>query len=183
MFLSFFDLHTPTDTSIMHIVVTLNLLILMISILNVDSQPVSQIEQICSTIEKRFAVPFPDMHRFLSTSHRVDKHGRQTHHEHGSKKQDCHACLCSLNKDSEEMSNFINIFIGEHGQAPAFNIFESCEQISKRENVNQVCSDRLNKRWKSSVEGPMAIDFINQMLEARKVQSYPYSSEIDPYLV
>ncbi len=38
----------------------------------------------------------------------------------------------SITKDSEEMSNFINIFIEEHGQPPAFNIFESCEQIAKR---------------------------------------------------
>lgn len=30
------------------------------------------------------------------------------------------------------MSNFLNIFIEEHGQAPAFNIFESCEQVAKR---------------------------------------------------
>lgn len=47
----------------------------------------------------------------------------------------------------------------------------------------QVCSSRVNKRWKGSVAGPMAIDFINQMLEARKVKSYPYSAEMDPYLV
>jgi len=47
----------------------------------------------------------------------------------------------------------------------------------------QVCSSRIDKRWKGSVEGPMAIDFINQMLEARKVKSYPYSAEMDPYLV
>jgi hypothetical protein len=50
-------------------------------------------------------------------------------------------------------------------------------------SIRQVCSSRLNKRWKGSVEGPMAIDFINQMLEARKVKSYPYSAEMDPYLV
>jgi len=30
------------------------------------------------------------------------------------------------------MSNFISIFIEEHGQAPAFNLFESCEQVAKR---------------------------------------------------
>jgi hypothetical protein len=30
------------------------------------------------------------------------------------------------------MSNFISIFVEEHGQPPAFNIFESCEQIAKR---------------------------------------------------
>jgi hypothetical protein len=47
----------------------------------------------------------------------------------------------------------------------------------------QVCSSRIAKRWKGSVSGPMAIDYINQMLEARKVKSYPYSAEIDPYLV
>ena len=28
--------------------------------------------------------------------------------------------------------NFINIFVQEHGQTPAFNIFESCELIAKR---------------------------------------------------
>jgi len=30
------------------------------------------------------------------------------------------------------MSNFINIFTEQHGQLPAFNIFESCEQVAKR---------------------------------------------------
>ncbi len=38
----------------------------------------------------------------------------------------------SISKDSEEMTNFISIFIEEHGQAPAFNLFESCEQVAKR---------------------------------------------------
>ena len=38
----------------------------------------------------------------------------------------------SISKDSEEMSNFIDIFTQEHGQAPAFNLFESCEQVAKR---------------------------------------------------
>jgi len=38
----------------------------------------------------------------------------------------------SISKDSEEMSNFLSIFIEEHGQEPAFNLFESCEQIAKR---------------------------------------------------
>jgi hypothetical protein len=49
--------------------------------------------------EKRFAVPFPDMNRFLSTSHKL-------HHDHkdsttktgtdttGTKKHDFHAYLC-----------------------------------------------------------------------------------------
>jgi hypothetical protein len=86
------------------------------------------------------------------------------------------------------MSNFISIFIEEHGQPPAFNLFESCEQVAKRDKsairLDEVCPARITKRWKgSSVEGPMAIDFINQMLEARKVKSYPYSAEMDPYLV
>lgn len=53
-------------------------------------------------------------------------------------------------------------------------------QLNELENV---CSSRISKRWKSSVEGPISIDFINQMLEARKVKSYPYSAEMDPYLV
>jgi hypothetical protein len=50
-------------------------------------------------------------------------------------------------------------------------------------SFRQVCSSRIGKRWKDSVEGPMAINFIHQMLEARKVKSYPYSAEMDPYLV
>jgi len=29
----------------------------------------------------------------------------------------------------------------------------------------------------------MSIDYINQMLESRKVKSYPYSAEVDPYIV
>lgn len=87
------------------------------------------------------------------------------------------------------MSNFITLFVEEHGQEPAFNLFESCEQVAKRDEpagasaFEQVCSSRVSKRWKGSVAGPMAIDFINQMLEARKVKSYPYSAEMDPYLV
>jgi len=171
---------------------------------NLDHLSPSQIDHLCSYIEKtklpspekRFAVPFPDMNRFLSTSHKLHHHH---HHEEpttksdtevGTKKHDFHAYLCSISKDSEEMSNFISIFIEEHGQAPAFNLFESCEQVAKRDEsvirldeILQVCSARITKRWKGSVEGPMAIDFINQMLEARKVKSYPYSAEMDPYLV
>ena len=38
----------------------------------------------------------------------------------------------SISKDSEEMSNFISIFTDEHGQPPAFDLFESCEQVAKR---------------------------------------------------
>ena len=38
----------------------------------------------------------------------------------------------SIAKDSEEMTDFIRIFIEEHGQPPAFNMFESCEQVAKR---------------------------------------------------
>jgi hypothetical protein len=48
---------------------------------------------------KRFAVPFPDMNRFLSTSHKL--HGHHHHHpttksgsEIGTKKHDFHAYLC-----------------------------------------------------------------------------------------
>ena len=54
----------------------------------------SQIDRLCSLIdrthEKRFAVPFPDMNRFLSTSPKV-------HHDHkdsASPKHDFHAYLC-----------------------------------------------------------------------------------------
>ncbi|CAF5118571.1 unnamed protein product [Rotaria magnacalcarata] len=123
------------------------------------------------------------------------------------------------------MSNFLNIFVEEYGQHPAFNILESCEQVVKRffiialkiflitsfpftfsdelklnnnENnslesvirlnqLSQFCSNRsrssFTKRWEHTVEGPISIDFIHQMLESRKVQSYPYPAEIDPYLV
>ncbi|CAF4406770.1 unnamed protein product [Rotaria socialis] len=160
------------------------------------------------TPKKRFAIPFPDMNRFLSTSHRL-------HHHKSSpmsgttainKKHDFHAYLCSISKDSEEMSNFLNIFIEEHGQPPAFNIFESCEQVVKRDELklnnnennslesvirlnqlSQFCSNRsrssFTKRWGHTVEGPISIDFIHQMLESRKVKSYPYPAEMDPYLV
>ncbi|CAF4194482.1 unnamed protein product [Rotaria sp. Silwood2] len=108
------------------------------------------------------------------------------------------------------MSNFLSIFIEEHGQPPAFNIFESCEQVAKRDQLNsdnnnnnnknndlssvvrfnelsEFCSNRsrtqFTKRWRHSVEGPISIDFIHQMLESRKVKSYPYPPEMDPYLV
>jgi len=187
--------------------------------------PSSQISRLCSYIsqlqkespidsttrkpdlprEKRFAVPFPDMNRFLSTSHKLHHHGQNTKSgtELSSKKHDFHAYLCSMSKDSEEMSNFISIFIEEHGQAPAFNIFESCEQVAKRDQSESIDKDKLSpillnelsefcsnrpqsrfaKRWKHSVGGPMSIDFIHQMLESRKVKSYPYRAEMDPYLV
>ncbi len=42
---------------------------------------------------------------------------------------------------------------------------------------------RFAKRWKHSLDGPISIDFIHQMLESRKVKSYPYRAEMDPYLV
>ncbi|CAF1444291.1 unnamed protein product, partial [Adineta ricciae] len=185
----------------------------------------SQIDQLCSYVsqlpqkqkptsktmtstEKRFAMPFPDMNRFLSTSHKI-------HHNHhnepltksgtetsGSKKHDFHAYLCSITKDSEEMTNFISVFIKEHGEPPAFNLFESCEEVSKRDlsqyekkdeisaairinELSQFCLNRpqtrFSKRWKHSVDGPISIDFIHQMLESRKVKSYPYPAEMDPY--
>ncbi|CAF1022050.1 unnamed protein product [Adineta ricciae] len=176
---------------------------------DIDNLSPSQINRLCSYIsniettdhssrEKRFAVPFPDMNRFLSTSPKLHHHHQQSQTkggtETGATKEDFHAYLCSISKDSEEMSNFISIFIEEHGQAPAFNLFESCEQVAKRDDsqtestirlseLSQVCSSRFAKRWRGSIEGPIAIDYINQMLEARKVKSYPYSAEMDPYLV
>jgi hypothetical protein len=184
--------------------------------------PPSQIDHLCSYISqfqeeypndstrtksesptKRFAMPFPDMNRFLSTSHKLHHHEADTKgsSESSNKKHDFHAYLCSISKDSEEMSNFISIFIEEHGQAPAFNLFESCEQIAKRDQLesnekstglqfnelSEFCSNRpqprFAKRWRHSVGGPMSIDFIHQMLESRKVKAYPYSAEMDPYLV
>jgi len=166
----------------------------------IDSTPVEP-----DSPKKRFAVPFPDMNRFLSTSHKLHHHEPNTKSgtKSSSKKHDFHAFLCSIAKDSEEMSNFINVFVEEHGQPPAFNIFESCEQIVKRDQLesnendqsstiqlnelSEFCSNqpkpRFAKRWKHSVGGPMSIDFIHQMLESRKVKSYPYSAEMDPYLV
>ncbi|UJR38271.1 hypothetical protein I4U23_030944 [Adineta vaga] len=196
-----------------------------------DSLSPSQIDQLCSymsqipqkqenvietktlkseTTEKRYAMPFPDMNRFLSTSHKIHHHHEPTMKSGAelseTKKHDFHAYLCSITKDSEEMTNFISIFIEEHGEAPAFNIFESCAEVSKRDlsqleerknnglssvihfnELSQYCSNRPQprfvKRWKHSVEGPISIDFIHQMLESRKVKSYPYPAEMDPYLV
>lgn len=53
--------------------------------------------------------------------------------------------------------------------------------------LRQFCSNqastRFVKRGRHQVGGPISIDFINQMLESRKVQSYPYPAEMDPYLV
>lgn len=61
---------------------------------SLDKASLSQIDRLCSLIdrthEKRFAVPFPDMNRFLSTSPKV-------HHDHkdsASPKHDFHAYLC-----------------------------------------------------------------------------------------
>ncbi|CAF1662154.1 unnamed protein product [Didymodactylos carnosus] len=37
----------------------------------------------------------------------------------------------------------------------------------------------VDKRWgPKPLDGPISIDFISQMLEARKVKSYPYSNKI-----
>ncbi|CAF4707911.1 unnamed protein product [Rotaria sp. Silwood1] len=161
------------------------------------------------TQSKRFVMPFPDMNRFLSTSHKLHHHdsNSKTGTKSHNKKHDFHAYLCSISKDSEEMSNFLSIFIEEHGQPPAFNIFESCEQVAKRDQLNwnnnnkdnelpsvvrfnelsEFCSNRSQtqfvKRWRHTVEGPISIDFIHQMLESRKVKSYPYPPEMDPYII
>lgn len=43
--------------------------------------------------------------------------------------------LKSITKDSEEMTNFISVFIEVHGELPAFNIFESCERMEKRYRI------------------------------------------------
>ncbi|CAF1225260.1 unnamed protein product [Rotaria magnacalcarata] len=189
---------------------------------NLNNLAPFQIDRICSlqknsvdyktltseTPKKRFAMPFPDMNRFLSTSHRLHRHksSSMSGTTASNKKHDFHAYLCSISKDSEEMSNFLNIFVEEYGQHPAFNILESCEQVVKRDELklnnnennslesvirlnqlSQFCSNRsrssFTKRWEHTVEGPISIDFIHQMLESRKVQSYPYPAEIDPYLV
>jgi len=191
-----------------------------------DSLSPSQIDHLCSYIlqleehpigtkttksesprGKRF-MPFPDMNRFLSNSQKI--HRNQPNIKSGtelsSKKHDFQAYLCSILNDSEEISNFINMFMEEHGHPPALTLFESCESITKRDQVesnnnedndistavrlNELTDYCLNrpesrfaKRWKQTVEGPISIDFINQMLESRKVKSYPYSAGVDPYLV
>ncbi|CAF3924692.1 unnamed protein product [Rotaria sordida] len=202
----------------MNLLLTPLLLIIILSIsfsinsysLTIDSNlgnlSPSQIDHLCSYIsnietrkmqspQKRFALPFPDMNRFLSTSRKLHHHNHHANTKSGTefetKKYDFQGYLCSILKDPEEMSNFISMFIEEHGEAPAFHLFESCEQIAKRDDkstirfneLSQVCSSRHDKRWKNSIKGPINIDFINQMLEARKVKSYPYSAQIDPYLV
>lgn len=168
--------------------------------------------EINSLRRKRF-IPFPDMHRFLSTSYKIHHHhhphlGLKSDTELTNKKHDFEAYLCSITKDSEEMTDFISIFIEVHGEPPAFNLFESCERIEKRDQLDHFddkykenssiirfdelsdfCSSRsqpekrFTKRWRHTVGGPMSIDYINQMLESRKVKSYPYSVEVDPYLV
>ena len=70
------------------------------------------------------------MHRFLSTSHKL--HHRHSHVKSGSelgmRKADFHAYLCRISKDPEMMNHLLNLFMEEHGQPPAFNLFESCEQ-------------------------------------------------------
>ncbi|CAF4221645.1 unnamed protein product [Rotaria sp. Silwood2] len=154
-----------------------------------------RISHMIRPMQKRFALPFPDMNRFLSTSQKSHRHHHHTNTKSGTeletKKYDFQAYLCSILKDSEEMSNFISIFVEEHGQTPAFNLFESCEKVAKRDDksalrlneLSQVCSSRVDKQWKSSIERPITIDFMNQMLAARKVKSNPYSTEINPYLV
>jgi len=185
------------------------------------AMPSSQIDNLCKYItrltddadetktnSKRFAIPFPDMNRFLGTNHKLHHH--HTAHTDKVHKHDYHAYLCSISKDSEEISNFINVFTEENGEAPTFNIFESCEQVSKRtgdqtteedeskdsmksstnsqlDELAQFCNEQskmINKRWLGkSLDGPISIDFINQMLEARKVKAYPYPYKIDPYMV
>jgi hypothetical protein len=46
--------------------------------------------------EKRFALPFPDMNRFLSTSHKIHHPEQKTKSgtESDNKKHDFHAYLC-----------------------------------------------------------------------------------------
>ncbi|CAF0719191.1 unnamed protein product [Adineta steineri] len=178
-----------------------------ISQLTPQEQHTSESKTIKSdSMDKRFVVPFPDMSRFLSTSHKLHHHeptiksGIETS---SAQKHDFHAYLCSITQNPEQVSNFLSIFIEEHGEPPAFNIFESCEEVSKRDlsesktnhlssairlnEISEFCSNRpqlrFTKRWKHSVEGPISIDFIHQMLESRKVKSYPYPAEMDPYLV
>ena len=38
----------------------------------------------------------------------------------------------SISKDTQQISDFITIFTHEHGELPAFDLFESCEQMNKR---------------------------------------------------
>lgn len=186
-----------------------------VSQLKKDSSPDSTVPETDSLRKKRFAIPFPDMHRFLSTSYKIHHHHQQQQQPDiktdadlaSNRKHDFEAYLCSITKDSEEMTNFISVFIEVHGELPAFNIFESCERMEKRDqldvlankrkpnthvihfnDLSEFCSNRsqqnrFTKRWKHSVGGPMSIDYINQMLESRKVKSYPYSAEVDPYIV
>jgi hypothetical protein len=46
--------------------------------------------------KNRFVMPFPDMNRFLSTSHKLHQHeaDRKSPSESGNKKHDFHAYLC-----------------------------------------------------------------------------------------
>ncbi|CAF1281498.1 unnamed protein product, partial [Didymodactylos carnosus] len=48
-------------------------------------------------------------------------------------------------------------------------------------NENSLSKDESNnQKTVKPVDGPMSIDYINHMLEARKVKKYPYPSDIDP---
>ncbi len=64
-----------------------------------------------------------------------------------------------------------------------FQIIKLIIFLSFREFCSNRPQSRFAKRWRNQLEGPMSIDFIHQMLESRKVKAYPYSAEMDPYLV
>ncbi|CAF1556550.1 unnamed protein product [Rotaria sp. Silwood1] len=161
---------------------------------NLNNLSPSQIDHLCSyisdietkniqSLQKRIVRPFPEMNRFLSTSHKLHHHHHHVNAKSGTevetKKYDFQAYLCSILKDSEEMTNFISIFMEEHGQTPAIHLFESCEKLTKR----QVCSSRVDKQLNDSIERSITNDFMNQIFEEQKVKSYPYSNKIDSLLV
>ncbi|CAF4904934.1 unnamed protein product, partial [Rotaria magnacalcarata] len=50
------------------------------------------------------------------------------------------------------MSNFLNIFVEEYGQHPAFNILESCEQVVKRDEL------KLNNNENNSLESVIRLN-------------------------
>ncbi|CAF1557486.1 unnamed protein product [Rotaria sp. Silwood1] len=173
---------------------------------NLNNLSPSQIDHLCSyisdietkniqSLQKRIVRPFPEMNRFLSTSHKLHHHHHHVNAKSGTeietKKYDFQAYLCSILKDSEEMTNFISIFMEEHGQTPAIHLFESCEKLTKRDDkstirfneISQVCSSRVDKQLNDSIERSITNDFMNQIFEEQKVKSYPYSNKIDSLLV
>jgi hypothetical protein len=93
------------------------------------------------------------MNRFLSTSYKLHRHSHdptiKSAIEFGTRKTDFHNYLCSIIDDYDELTNFVRSFIEEHGQTPAFDLFESCEHVAKRSVEYKTCVSSMSDNDRS----------------------------------